>query len=271
VDNVVLVIGAVFALAIGAEALVARRLKRPPYIGAEVETTLGLLIGWVATTIVATFLLRDLNDYSFAVRLGEAGTVVGAPLVLLVVGDFLYYWSHRASHSVRWLWASHAVHHSTTRLNFLASLRQGWTDLVSGVWLFWLPLGVIGFAPASWGFYFLALLCWQLWIHNEWMGRLGVLEYVFVTPAHHRVHHSLRHDHLDRNFGGILIVWDRLFGTFVDEGKVPLTEFGLEGRGGSGTNPVTVAFEEWRNLLSDLRAASSWRQAAMRLVVRASA
>jgi sterol desaturase/sphingolipid hydroxylase (fatty acid hydroxylase superfamily) len=264
----VLVIAAVFALAIGAEVFLARRTKRPPYVRAEVETTLGLLAGWVAMTILGTFLLRDVNAYSFAVRFAETGAMVGAPLVLLVAGDFLYYWAHRASHAVRWLWASHAVHHSTTRLNFLASLRQGWTDLLSGVWLFWLPLGVIGFAPASWSFYFVALLCWQLWIHNEWMGRVGVLEYVFVTPAHHRVHHSLRPEHLDRNFGGIFIVWDRLFGTFVDEGAVPLTEFGLDGGRGRATHPVIAAFEEWRRLLSDAQASSTWRQAASCLVLR---
>jgi sterol desaturase/sphingolipid hydroxylase (fatty acid hydroxylase superfamily) len=142
---------------------------------------------------------------------------------------------------------------------------------VSGTWLFWLPLGVAGFAPASWNIYFVALLGWQLWIHNEWMGRLGVLEYIFVTPAHHRVHHSLRSEHLDRNFGGIFIVWDRLFGTFVDEGVVRLTEFGLEKGLGPATNPVTTAFEEWRKLIADFRASPSWPQAAARLVVREAA
>lgn len=232
-----------------------RRFWRPVYSWMEVETTLGLLAGWMAASFLSALLLSGINGYAYEVRLGEIGTSAAGPLVLLLAGDFLYYWAHRASHAIRWLWASHAVHHSSTQLNFLASLRQGWTDLVSGTWLFWLPLGLIGFAPASWSLFFVVLMVWQLWIHNEWMGRLGVLEYVFVTPSHHRVHHSLQDGHRDRNFGGILIVWDRMFGTFVDEGAVAVTDFGLERGHVPSTNPVVVAFEEWRKLIADVRTA----------------
>ena len=240
------------ALAIGAEALFARRAGRSVYGWSDTELSLALLIGWFGTALLFAPLIRPVWNASYqpggVVPRGWAGVAI-----LIVLGDFLHYWSHRMSHSLRWMWAAHLAHHSATRLNFLAAFRQGWTDFPAGVWLFWLPLGALGFPPADWAWYFAALVSWQLWNHNEWCGRLGPLEWIVVTPSHHRVHHSLRPEHVDRNFGGIFILWDRLFGTFVPEGDETVRDFGLAGLE-PAAGPVNIAFREWQAMLRQLRA-----------------
>jgi sterol desaturase/sphingolipid hydroxylase (fatty acid hydroxylase superfamily) len=134
-------------------------------------------------------------------------------------------------------------------LNILASARQGWTDVVSGTWLFWACMGFAGFTPVQIGIYFALLLLWQAGVHVEWAPKLGPLEWLLVTPSHHRVHHSLERAHIDRNFGGVLIVWDRLFGTFAPEGPAILHGFGLEGFDADAASPVGIATREWRRML----------------------
>jgi sterol desaturase/sphingolipid hydroxylase (fatty acid hydroxylase superfamily) len=262
-----LVLAVVMAFAVGAEAWIAWRIHRNLYTWRESELSLGLFAGWLAVALawgLASYRLLDPHLPRLIAPLpGALGTAA-----LILAGDFLYYWSHRLSHSVRWLWASHIAHHTSEHLNFLASLRQGWTDPLSGLWLFWLPLGLIGYAPAIWNLYFGGLVLWQLWIHNEWCGRIGVLEWILVTPSHHRVHHSLQPQHIDRNFGGVFIVWDRLFGTFASEGPVPLTQFGLKGFDAASLPPAAIAFMEWRAILSDFLAPKSFAARIAGLVRR---
>ena len=142
--------------------------------------------------------------------------------VLLFIGvEFCYYWFHRASHRIRWFWATHAVHHSATRFNLSAAIRLGWTGQLSGAFVFFLPLAWIGFHPlAIAGVLGLGLL-YQFFLHTHLDVSLGPLEYVLNTPRHHRVHHATNETCLDRNYGNVLIVFDRLFGTFA---KVPADE-----------------------------------------------
>jgi sterol desaturase/sphingolipid hydroxylase (fatty acid hydroxylase superfamily) len=132
-------------------------------------------------------------------------------------------------------------------------VRQGWTDVVSGTWLSWIGLGFLGFSPIQTAPYFGLLLIVQAVVHNEWVPKLGPLEWVFVTPSHHRVHHSLDAAHIDRNFGGVLIVWDRLFGTFSVEGPSVIHDFGLAGFNSDASNPVDIATREWRSMLTARR------------------
>jgi sterol desaturase/sphingolipid hydroxylase (fatty acid hydroxylase superfamily) len=261
-----IVLALIVAALIAGEAIATRRMRSRPYEGAEVQTNIGIVAGWAAAAVITVTLTRPLNAFAFEERLGNLGLYAAAPVVLIIVADFLYYWLHRCSHEINWLWASHIVHHSATRMNFLTTYRQAWTTDLSGGALFWLPLGVLGFSPETWSYYFLTHMFWEIFIHNEWTGRLGVLEYVLVTPSHHRVHHSHRQEHLDRNYGGLFIVWDRLFGTFVDEGAVRLTSFGLVGQPKMSTNPIVVAFQGWRGITADFRAAPNWSQAARVLI-----
>ncbi|MDP3294348.1 MAG: sterol desaturase family protein [Nevskia sp.] len=167
---------------------------------------------------------------------------------LLLLVDLVYYGYHRASHRLHWLWATHSVHHSSTRFNLSAAYRLGWTDLLSGTWLWLLALVALGFpAPAVLGAFGMNLL-YQFFIHTEAVGRLGWLEAVFNTPAHHRVHHASNAALRDRNFGGVLIVWDRLFGSFATAPADEPLRYGLAGIPRSD-NPLQIVFGEWLRLI----------------------
>jgi sterol desaturase/sphingolipid hydroxylase (fatty acid hydroxylase superfamily) len=180
------------------------------------------------------------------------------PLVLLGQ-DFLYYWSHRCHHIVRVLWASHVVHHSSRRFNLSTALRQPWTGFSSG--LFYLPLIVCGVPPYLLAFAQSLNLLYQFWIHTERIDRLPRwFEAVLNTPSHHRVHHASNGSYLDRNFGGILIVWDRLFGSFEDERDRCI--YGLTTNIDT-YNPLRVALHEYGAIWRDVvRARGVLRRAA---------
>jgi sterol desaturase/sphingolipid hydroxylase (fatty acid hydroxylase superfamily) len=197
----------------------------------------------------------------FTVPLDTVTSVV----LLVILQDFSYYWFHRASHRIRWFWATHAIHHSSNELNLAASYRFGWTGRLTGAGLFYVPMIWLGFAP---GPVFIAGgfgLLYQFWIHTEWIPKLGWLEYVLNTPSHHRVHHAANPEYLDRNYGGILIVWDRLFGTFVSERDDVPCRYGLVTPLRSN-NPVIIAFNEWGALARDIWQARSWRERLMSVI-----
>lgn len=180
---------------------------------------------------------------------------------LLFVGqEFCYYWLHRAGHRVRWFWADHSVHHSPNQLNFSAAYRLGWFSAFSGVAVFYVPLVWLGF-PVKAVLATLALnLLYQFWIHADWIPKLGWFEYVFNTPSHHRVHHASNLEYLDANYGGVLIVFDRLFGTFVAERADLPCKYGLV-KPVTTYNPLLIAVHEWRAIFRDLRTARSLREA----------
>ncbi len=189
----------------------------------------------------------------FTVPLNSAVAVV----VLVIAQDFSYYWFHRCSHRVRWFWATHAIHHSSNEFNLATSFRFGWTGRLSGVAIFYVPMIWLGFAP---GPVFVAAglgLLYQFWLHAEWIPKLGWLEFVLNTPSHHRVHHASNAEYLDRNYGGIFIVFDRMFGTFVAERDDLPCCFGLVTPLRSN-NPIVIVFHEWGALGRDLCRARSW-------------
>ncbi|EGD57403.1 fatty acid hydroxylase [Novosphingobium nitrogenifigens DSM 19370] len=170
-------------------------------------------------------------------------------VVAFVGVEFAYYWFHRLSHRVRWMWATHAVHHSSTELVLPAALRLGWTGPISMGWVCYLPLLLLGFPPRVVAVLLGANLLWQFWLHTEAVGRLGLLEEVLNTPSHHRAHHSCDDAFLDCNFGGVLIVFDRLFGTFRREPDGGGLHYGLKGHAPS-TNVFEIALGEWRRLFA---------------------
>ncbi|SFF16481.1 Sterol desaturase/sphingolipid hydroxylase, fatty acid hydroxylase superfamily [Actinacidiphila alni] len=179
------------------------------------------------------------------------------PLMLLAQ-DFFYYWSHRGHHVIRILWACHVVHHSSRNFNLSTALRQPWTSLTS--WPFYLPLIALGVHPAALAFCSSVNLVYQFWIHTERVDKLAApLEFVLNTPSHHRVHHASQGGYLDRNFGGILIVWDRLFGSFTAEAETPV--YGLT-KNIATYNPLRVATHEYAAIARDLAAAPTWRARA---------
>jgi sterol desaturase/sphingolipid hydroxylase (fatty acid hydroxylase superfamily) len=177
-------------------------------------------------------------------------------LLVLLAQDFCYYWSHRSHHVVRLLWASHVVHHSSRRFNLSTALRQPWTGVTSAV--FYLPLIVLGVSPAQVFFVQSINLVYQFWIHTERIDKMWRwFEYVCNTPSHHRVHHAANGSYLDRNFAGILITWDRLFGTFEAEGI--RCQYGLT-KNIATYNPLRVAFHEYASIARDLAGARTWRE-----------
>ena len=181
-------------------------------------------------------------------------------VVLFFADDLCYYVFHRAHHVVRVLWASHVVHHSSQFFNFSTALRQSWTPM--SIYPFWLPMAFF-FPPWMILFQQSVSLIYQFFLHTERIGTLWrPIELVMNTPSHHRVHHGSNSIYLDRNFGGILIIWDRLFRSFEPEGE--RISYGLT-RNIETYNPVKVAFHEFRDLWRDLRRADSWRTRANHL------
>ena len=170
-------------------------------------------------------------------------TVWGIALLFLGV-ELAYYWMHRCSHEIRWLWASHVVHHTPEQIHLASAFRLGVTELFSGTWLFYFPLYWLGLDPVAVSGMLALNLFYQFWLHTEMVGRLGPLEWILNTPSHHRVHHASNPEYLDRNYGGIVIFWDRLFGTFAaEQPQTPIT-YGLVHPLGS-LNPFKIAFHEW--------------------------
>jgi sterol desaturase/sphingolipid hydroxylase (fatty acid hydroxylase superfamily) len=176
-------------------------------------------------------------------------------VLLFFADDLAYYWFHRISHEVRVFWASHVVHHSSQYFNLSTALRQTWVPMT--YFPFWVPLALAGFKPWMIFTQQAISLMYQFWIHTERIGRLPrPLELVLNTPSHHRVHHGTNDIYLDRNYGGILIIWDRLFGTF--QGEEERVRYGLT-KNLRTFRPVRVAFHEYQAMWRDVRAAHCWR------------
>ncbi len=186
---------------------------------------------------------------------------VAACLGLFVGLEFFYYWYHRTSHRVRWFWATHAVHHSPNQLNLSAAYRLGWTGKIAGATVFFTPLSLLGFQPEAVLSAFALNLLYQFWLHATWIPKLGWLEYVFNTPSHHRVHHARNVAYLDANYGGVLILFDRMFGTCIEERAEEPCDYGLVSRVTS-YNPLYIAFHAWIDLGRDLWTARSAREVA---------
>lgn len=189
-------------------------------------------------------------------RLFDLPNVWWTWVLLFFAEDLCYYAFHRASHDVRFFWAAHVNHHSSRHYNLSTALRQSWTTPLTGP-IFWMVLPLIGFEPWMVFTQQAISLLYQYWLHTEAIGNLGPLEKIFNTPSHHRVHHGRNVEYLDRNHGGILIIWDKLFGTFTPE-REPV-DYGLV-ENLESFNPITIAFHEWAAIARDVRSARSLRE-----------
>lgn len=172
--------------------------------------------------------------------------------------EFAYYWFHRASHRVRWLWATHAVHHSARELVLPSAIRLGWTEFFSLGWLFFAALVLLGFPPLVVVTLLGLNLIYQFPLHTEVIRKLGPFEWILNTPSHHRAHHSRDAEFLDCNFGGVLIVFDRLFGTFRAEPVGGGLNYGLV-HDLDSKSPVRIALHEWSRMFADMHQARGVR------------
>lgn len=211
-----------FALMIAVEAFYASRKHSEEYADRRdmwtnifmgfMSVVFGAIFG-AATGFIYTF-LYDLAPYKFPADAWWTW------VALFFVDDFVYYWFHRVSHRSRLFWNFHVVHHSSEQFNLSVAVRQSW---FSGLlhWTFYAPIMFLGFAP----WMFLTMhgfnLIYQFWIHTKFIKTMGWFEWIFNTPAHHRVHHGVNNPYLDKNYAGVLIIWDRMFGSFVNETEEP--------------------------------------------------
>jgi sterol desaturase/sphingolipid hydroxylase (fatty acid hydroxylase superfamily) len=240
------------------EAALSARHRRRDRVGYELRDTFASLamgVGNVAVSLLSKGWALALFAAAYRLSPFDPGTGPLAWAALLVLEDLCYYGFHRAHHEVRFFWAAHVNHHSSRHFNLSTALRQSWTTPFTGPW-FWLPLALLGFHPLMIVTAQAVSLIYQFWIHTEWIGRLGPLEWVLNTPSHHRVHHGRNVQYLDRNYAGILIVWDRLFGSFEPEGE--RVDYGLT-KNLTTHDPLRIAFHEWAGMLRDAWRARGWR------------
>ena len=224
------------------------------YARRDTLASLAMGVGNVLIAAVTKLGMLAMLTWIYEHRLLTLLNTAATWVLLFFAEDLCYYAFHRTSHEVRLFWAAHVNHHSSQHYNLSTALRQSWTTPFTAPW-FWLPLPLLGFAPWMVLTQQAISLLYQYWIHTEAIDRLPrPIEWIFNTPSHHRVHHGANPEYLDRNHGGILILWDRLFGTFAPE-RAPV-RFGLT-KNIESHHPVHVAFHEWSAMLRDARRAGS--------------
>lgn len=233
------------------------------YAGKDTAASLSMGLGSLVTDAVWKIPIVAIYSGVYALTPLRVPVTWWTVLLMLLAQDFFYYWSHRGHHVIRILWACHVVHHSSRKFNLSTALRQPWTSLT--VWPFYVPLIALGVHPAALAFCSSVNLVYQFWIHTERVDRLPrPLEFTLNTPSHHRVHHASQGGYLDRNFGGMLIVWDRLFGSFTPETERPV--YGLT-KNITTYNPLRVATHEYAAIARDVAAARTWKDRFRHLVL----
>jgi sterol desaturase/sphingolipid hydroxylase (fatty acid hydroxylase superfamily) len=215
------------------------------------------LIGRKALAFLPLSLATPLFNLAWEHRIHTVTTNGVLTFFLLFIGqEFCYYWYHRISHTVRFFWANHAVHHSPNQLTLSSAYRLGWLTKIMGSSLFFTPLSWLGVRPEIVLSVLSLNLLYQFWLHATWIPKLGWLEYVFNTPSSHRVHHASNEIYLDANFGGVLVIFDRLFGTYVAERADVPCRYGLT-TPVTSRNPVVVEMQHWVSLVKDVLSAKS--------------
>ncbi|WP_333620100.1 sterol desaturase family protein [Dietzia sp.] len=226
---------------------VLRRIGGAAGVSAVASAALVVATEWGAATASSRIFGRTRADLGRSLLAYAAG---------ILGWDFVYYWNHRLSHEVRWLWAVHSVHHSSERYNLSTALRQPWGEALT-LFVPYSVLALAGVRPSVLADARAVNLIYQFWVHTEAIDSLGWAERVFNTPSHHRAHHGSNQEYLDQNHGSILIVWDKLFGTFSPEDARVV--YGLTANIDT-FNPLRVFWAEWGAIVRDIWAAESWRE-----------
>lgn len=241
------------------EAVLARRMGKAVYDIPDMVTSLS-----AGTVSQVMNLFYKLLSFAIYIAVFNAFAVFHWPTdnlwlwaLALLLYDFLYYWAHRMGHEVAVMWASHIVHHSSEYYNLSTALRQTATGGLLG-WMFYLPLAVLGVPPLMLAVVGLIDLLYQYWVHTQLVGRIGWFEKILVSPSNHRVHHGQNDYCIDVNYGGILIIWDRLFGTFADERDDEPVVYGVRSALAS-YNPLWANFHYYAWLAQETRRTPGWR------------
>jgi sterol desaturase/sphingolipid hydroxylase (fatty acid hydroxylase superfamily) len=248
----------VFLLLIAAEWLFGWRRGRQTYRWADALSSIGL---GMLSQVVGVFSLAFTAGIYLLVfdRLALTRLPVDSPAVwfsALLIYDLCYYWHHRLGHRCALFWAAHVVHHQSEDYNLSTALRQTGSGWLFG-WVFYLPMALLGFPPLVFGTVALIDLLYQFWVHTRQIGKLGWFDRWFCSPSNHRVHHAVNDRYLDRNYGGILMVWDRMFGSFVEEDDLEPIVYGTR-KPLRSWNPITANLEVYAALARDSWRAASW-------------
>jgi len=259
-DNLLLLAFPVFILAVLAELYYEKIKELKLYKGKDFWASLGMAV----ITLFVEFIPKALAFVAFYYihEWSPLKEIVGRQWwawgILFFLDDFAYYWFHRMNHEVRLFWAGHVAHHSSEYMNFGTALRQGAGERLHK-YFFWLWIPILGFDPLMMFVVHSVNLLYQFWTHTEVVYKLPrVIEYIFNTPSHHRVHHASNIRYLDRNHGGVLIIWDRIFGTFSEEREFEKPIYGLT-KNIDSYNPLYVASHEYGAIWQDVRRAESWK------------
>jgi len=253
----------VFVISIIIELVAVRMGWRGDYDWRDTGTSLAMGLG---NTIVGALLAGSVTGiavFLYQHRLFDIAPAWWSFALCFVLDDLAYYWIHRAGHRIRWAWAAHIIHHSSQHYNLSTALRQTWSGLLGLTFIIKLPLFAIGFPLELVAFCGGLNLVYQFWIHTEVIGKMPRwFEAVMNTPSHHRVHHGTNPRYLDRNYAGVFIIWDRMFGTFEAERADEPPRYGII-KNLATFNPFWVAIHEWVGIARDVTRARSLREAAL--------
>ena len=245
-----------FIILVVLEMLWAKKRAPEKYEPRDTLTSLALGTGSQVAGLLTGGLVFALALWLYEHRLfdiiGVWGWAWWVFALCFVLDDLAYYWAHRTGHRVRWFWASHVNHHSSQHYNLSTALRQTWTGFFALGFIFRIPLALVGFHPAMLLFCGAFNLIYQVWIHTEAIGKLPRwFEYVMNTPSHHRVHHATNPRYLDANYAGTFIIWDRMFGSFVEETAEERIRYGIVKQLGT-FNLLHSVFHEWIGIFKDV-------------------
>ena len=258
--NQVYAIGAPIVLAmIFAEILISSWQNKNYYKANDSICTVGLLAGNIAMAFAIKGFALGLHFYLYQFRLIDLASLMptwAMWVMTFVLIDFVFYIYHRMSHRVRFLWAIHMSHHSSEEMNFAVSFRQAWFGPVSKIPYF-IVLPLLGLDPTIIAVAGVISTLWGIVGHTQIFEKLGPLEWIFNTPSHHRVHHGSNEQYIDKNYGNLFIIWDRIFGTFEEE-KEPVI-YGLVSNVNT-FNPVKITFMAWSSIMKDIKMGNNLTQ-----------
>lgn len=247
-----------FVIGIACEMIFVRwRGKTDTYEVRDTAASLFMGIGSIIVLGLTAWIAVDATIAVYEARLFDIGWSWWSMVLCFLGSDLIYYWGHRLCHERRIWWAFHVPHHSSQHFNLATTLRQEWTANLALIWITKLPLLFIGFPPAMLALFAGIIGVYQLWIHTEQVGKIGPLEWVLNTASHHRVHHATNPRYLDSNHGGVLIIWDRIFGTFVEECEEEPCVYGIVTNIDT-FNPLRIVLHEYVAMARDIWNARSW-------------
>ena len=251
----------VYIVIIGVELLLSNYHHKKIYKWKDTAANIYLMLLNASLDLFVRGVYLFILSYFYHYRIISFGNIIVYWGVLLVAEDFLYYWLHRFDHEIRLFWAVHVTHHSSQQLNFSVGFRSSVFQPLYR-FIYFIPLALLGFKPIDIAFIYSATQIWGIFVHTELIKKMGWMEYVLVTPSHHRVHHASNPKYLDMNMGMFLIIWDKLFGTFQPELAVEEYQslrYGLT-KPIEKETPINIVFHEWNSIHRDLlRKDIGWR------------